>query len=437
MNQIYDDNKLGNAESNEQFDENLINKFNIINLFGKETLENVQDKISKATGLAFVTVDYKGEPITKMTSFTEFCRKIRDEKDGACACKASDAFGGIQAAVTQKNCVYFCPCGLLEIAIPIIVRGHYLGGFIGGQVRCTDAPAGTSRLESVIKHSKNYKNDKKMIELFESTLIYEYEKFVSVSELISLIINQLGEKEAFRVMQKSSLKKEVEKLNNNINQLEVENKLKKIEFNNLKAKLNPYFIINILSSISNLATIEDSPKTNEMIIMFAEYLKQSLSVEKEFLTIEEEFENINKYLKIQQIKYGKLLKYCINISQEISMQKVPANIIMSFVERAVFYGIAAKNKEGEIKVNDYYNEDDVVISIDDNGPGYTDEDISRKYRIFKGGYEGDAIQTSIANSRQKLVTLFGEKYDVIMECKKNKGTVSLIKYPRSFSERDV
>lgn len=119
------------------------------------------------------------------------------------------------------------------------------------------------------------------------------------------------------------------------------------------------------------------------------------------------------------------------------MQKVPANIIMSFVERAVFYGIAAKNKEGEIKVNDYYNEDDVVISIDDNGPGYTDEDISRKYRIFKGGYEGDAIQTSIANSRQKLVTLFGEKYDVIMECKKNKGTVSLIKYPRSFSERDV
>ncbi|WP_455793939.1 hypothetical protein [Clostridium butyricum] len=46
-----------------------------------------------------------------------------------------------------------------------------------------------------------------MIELFESTLIYEYEKFVSVSELISLIINQLGEKEAFRVMQKSSLKK--------------------------------------------------------------------------------------------------------------------------------------------------------------------------------------------------------------------------------------
>ncbi len=47
--------------------------------------------------------------------------------------------GSIQAAVTKKTHIYFCPCGLIEMAIPIVVEGNYLGGFLGGQFRCEDA----------------------------------------------------------------------------------------------------------------------------------------------------------------------------------------------------------------------------------------------------------------------------------------------------------
>jgi ligand-binding sensor protein/AraC-like DNA-binding protein len=225
MNEFYDETIVKVNDNNAQIDENLITKFNIIDLYGKETLEDIQEKISKATGLAFVTVDYKGEPITKMTSFTKFCNEIRKSDEGACGCKASDAFGGIQAAVTQKICVYFCPCGLFEIAIPIIVRGHYLGAFIGGQVRCMDAPSGLSKLENVIGNSKKYKEDKRMQELFNSTPIYKYQKFLGVAELVVLIINQLGEKEAYRLMQKNSLKNELEQLKDHTKQLKIENNL--------------------------------------------------------------------------------------------------------------------------------------------------------------------------------------------------------------------
>lgn len=105
-----------------------ISNFSIARLFGIKVLENIQDKIAKATGLAFVTVDYRGEPITEMTSFTPFCQQVRKDENAKRICMSSDAFGAIQAAVTQKTYVYFCPCGLIEIAIPIIVRGHYLGG---------------------------------------------------------------------------------------------------------------------------------------------------------------------------------------------------------------------------------------------------------------------------------------------------------------------
>lgn len=437
MHEFYGKKEIEILNNDEQIGENLINKFNIINLFGKETLEDIQEKISKATGLAFVTVDYKGEPITKMTSFTDFCHEIRKNNDEACVCKSSDAFGGIQAAVTQKNCVYFCPCGLLEIAIPIIVRGHYLGGFIGGQVRCLNAPSGLSKLENIIKHSQNYKENKYMKELFNSTPLYDYEKFINVAELISLIINQLGEKEAYRLMQKTSLKKEVEELNDSKRQLEMENSLKKIELINLRAQLNPYFLINVLNSISNLATIEDSPKTNEMIVMFAEYLKQNLGNEKSCTYLSEEFENIEKYLKIQKIKYGELLEYSINISEKMHMQKIPCNIIMPFVENAVFYGIATKNEGGKVEITSYYENNDVVIYISDNGSGFSDEVIAKKFKLYKGGYEGESIQISIANARQKLITLFSEKYDAVIKNTEGKGTTSIIRYPIKFDERNV
>lgn len=435
MNEFYD--KTIVNDNNEESDESFITKFNIIDLFGKETLEDIQEKISKATGLAFVTIDYRGEPITKMTSFTKFCNEIRQKEDGACSCKSSDAFGGIQAAITKKNCVYFCPCGLFEIAIPIIVRGHYLGAFIGGQVRCIDAPSGITKLENVIENSKKYKENKHMQELFNSIPIYTYQKFINVAELIVLILNQLGERQAHKVIQNNSLKKEVQELKNYAKELEIENNLKDTELINLKAGVNPYFLVNVLNSISNLAIIEDSPRTQEMIVMFSELLKQSICNEKRYISLSEEFENVEKYLRIQKIRYGELLQYYINFPENMYAQKIPSNIIMPFVENAVFYGISTKSEGGKVEINVRYENDDVVICISDDGAGLSDEKIAEKFKLFKGNYEGESIQISMGNVRKKLITLFGTKYDVSIDKINNKGTTINIRYPKKLEERNV
>lgn len=437
MNEFYNRLNYENDIKSTNIDENIIENFNIINLFGKEKLEDIQEKISKASGLAFVTVDYKGEPVTKMTSFTNFCSKIRKDKKAACICKSSDAFGAIQAAVTQKNSVYFCPCGLLEIAIPIIVNGHYLGGFIGGQVRCLDAPQEISKLSNVIKPFKDYKEDKYIQELFNNIPIYEYDNFINLSEMISLIINQLGEKEVYRLMQNDSLEKKVEELNNDKKKLIIENQLKNIELINLKAQLNPYFLVNVLNSISNLSVIEDSPKTNEMIIMFAKYLKQNLCNSKNYFYLSEEFENIEKYFQIQKIKYGDLLEYSIDIPEKMNMQRIPCNIIIPFVENAVYFGIATKKEGGWVKIKSYYEKEDVFICIEDNGSGFNDETIAKKFKLFKENYEGESIQISITNARQKLITLFGGNYDTSIEIVEGKGTKSIIRFPMKFNEGNV
>jgi len=81
-----------------------------------------------------------------MTRFSLFCQKMREEEKSAALCRSADVYGSSQALARQKKFIYFCPCGLMEVAIPIIVKNHYLGTLYAGQVRCDDAPKAVPRL---------------------------------------------------------------------------------------------------------------------------------------------------------------------------------------------------------------------------------------------------------------------------------------------------
>ncbi|BBF42465.1 two-component sensor histidine kinase [Lachnospiraceae bacterium KM106-2] len=434
MDYIYQTERSEEAMQNELIKDE-ISQFDIIHLFGKETLEEVQKKIAKATGLAFITVDYKGEPVTESTCFTKFCQTIRKNDKTIGCCKASDAFGGIQAAVSQKPSIYFCPCGLLEVAIPIVVKGHYLGGFIGGQIRCEDAPDTVSRLKNVMGQNLELPNELIKQGYFNDIQQLTYERFRDISDLISLIINQLSEKELSKKMQKEYLQKEIQKADRENKRLALENKLKSTEIAELMEQLNPYFLVNTLTSISNLATIEDAERTNEMLVMFAAYMKENLTNKKKFRTISEELTNVESYLKMEKIRYGEKLTYSIQIPEKMGMQKIPTHILLSFVEFAIFYGIAMKKSNGTVSIEGTYDRDDVVITIADDGPGMTDAELEQHFARYKGGFEGDSITLGVSNARQRMIALFGEKYDISIDVVPEKGRKITICYPKYFDER--
>ncbi|MDO5293664.1 MAG: PocR ligand-binding domain-containing protein [bacterium] len=434
MDYIYQRNSQDEDGSNEHKNDE-ISQFDIIHLFGKKTLEEIQERISKATGLAFITVDYKGEPITKDTSFTDFCLAIRADQKTIGCCKASDAFGGIQAAVSQKPSIYFCPCGLLEVAIPIVVKGHYLGGFIGGQIRCNDAPKEVAKLRNVLGQKFSLPKELRESKLYDQIQELSYQKFVDIANLISLIINQLSEKELSKKIQKENLQKEIEIINASNQNLLLENKLKSAEIAELTEQLNPYFLVNTLTSISNLATIEDATRTNEMLVMFADYIKENLTARKKFRPISEELKSVEWYLKMQKIRYGDRLNFSIQIPEKMGMQKIPSHILLSFVEYAIFYGIAMKTEPGTVTIEGNYKDDDIVFVVKDDGPGMSQSELEQHFSNYKGGFEGDSIMLGVSNARQRMVTLYGKKYDVSMESIAKKGRVITISYPKYFEER--
>lgn len=165
----------------------------LLSLFGKDQLNEIQDRLSRITKLGFITVDYRGEPMTDYTGFCDFCHHFRDHPELRKNCQASDAMSSVQASISGKPLIYRCPCGIMEISIPILVNGVYLGGFLGGQALCQDAPEGILQMRPVTDRAQFDETVRQAAEDRESLPVFDYAHFENIAELVNLVITLLCE----------------------------------------------------------------------------------------------------------------------------------------------------------------------------------------------------------------------------------------------------
>lgn len=98
-------------------------------------LQKFQDDFAKGVGLASVTVDPEGKPVTNPSSYTRFCENYTHSTEcGDKRCAESHRKGGEEAARTGKPVVYECHAGLIDFAAPILIDGKLIGTILGGQV---------------------------------------------------------------------------------------------------------------------------------------------------------------------------------------------------------------------------------------------------------------------------------------------------------------
>ncbi|MGN1339250.1 MAG: PocR ligand-binding domain-containing protein [Oscillospiraceae bacterium] len=103
-------------------------------LIKPEVLQQIQDALSDFTGMAAITTDADGVPITKGSNFLNFCTNIiRGTEKGLHLCHKCDRMGAERTMKSGCPEVYQCHAGLVDFAAPIIVDGQMIGSFVGGQ----------------------------------------------------------------------------------------------------------------------------------------------------------------------------------------------------------------------------------------------------------------------------------------------------------------
>ncbi|MEN6412056.1 MAG: PocR ligand-binding domain-containing protein [Veillonellales bacterium] len=112
-----------------------LNNVKLTDVIDIEFLQRFQDDFAKGMGLASVTVDVDGNPVTDPSYYTRFCENYTHSTEcGDKRCAESHKKGGEEAARIGKPVVYECHAGLIDFAAPIMLEGRLIGTILGGQV---------------------------------------------------------------------------------------------------------------------------------------------------------------------------------------------------------------------------------------------------------------------------------------------------------------
>ena len=157
--------------------------------------EKVQDQLALLTGTAIITIDFKGTPITKHSSRTEFCSIIRENPIARKRCFRCDALAGLEAVRMGKPYIYLCHCGIVDVAVPVMVGERYLGAVMFGQVRL---PQGDSegRVKRLVSEISSIQEDscsgrQDLMELYQRLPVMEYERIEQIAGFIASMVDYI------------------------------------------------------------------------------------------------------------------------------------------------------------------------------------------------------------------------------------------------------
>lgn len=164
----------------------------------------------------------------------------------------------------------------------------------------------------------------------------------------------------------------------------VKNKLKTIETEQRlnRARMDPHFFFNILSSLRSFTLKENNAiKTADYLTKYAKIMRQSLeSSYNELISLETELEFLNSYFEIQKLRYPSKFNYEIDIKENIETSEIqlPSMIIQPFVENAIEHGFSGNTEMGKILLGFSLDNKELKITISDNGSGTTNNLTSQK-----------------------------------------------------------
>jgi two-component sensor histidine kinase len=199
---------------------------------------------------------------------------------------------------------------------------------------------------------------------------------------------------------------------------ELESRLVQARLQALRMQLNPHFLFNTLNSIASLV-YEEPQAADEMIGSLSELLRLALddSTGQE-ITLREELNFLDKYLLIEQARFGERLRIEKEIEPEALDATVPILILQPLVENAVKHGIETQLAPGVVRVVAKKSGDKLLLQVADNGRG---AEAASDGKLKEG--------VGLSNTRSRLRELYGEGGSLIIRAGETGGFLAEIQIP--------
>jgi sensor histidine kinase YesM len=177
-----------------------------------------------------------------------------------------------------------------------------------------------------------------------------------------------------------------------------------------------------------MITLERNDDSQIMIDSLSQLLRYNLSDGTKPVPLMQELAITTEYIKIQQKRFNKRLRYeiCVPIELQKSIY-LPKFTLQPLVENAIVHGLEPLKDGGIIKILGRIEDGIVILEIDDNGVGVSDKFLN-KFINREEIYCSNRRHLGLQNTRRRLELFTGRKDALTIKRNIDKGTKIIIKF---------
>lgn len=189
---------------------------------------------------------------------------------------------------------------------------------------------------------------------------------------------------------------------------------RKAKTDSLRLQIRRHFFLNCLKNIYAMASVGDIAGIKDTALLLSTNLRYTLNFDADTVELAQELEMCKDYIKLQGI--GQIMKPSLTIHSDPKLNSflIPPVSILTIMENSCKYANTGEKQlditiETTIKMLD--NQEYVILSIQDNGPGYDSETLKVLNQNIQDMKHNNHV--GLANSLLRFQMLYGEETEAL------------------------
>jgi signal transduction histidine kinase len=200
--------------------------------------------------------------------------------------------------------------------------------------------------------------------------------------------------------------------------------LARAELDALRARLQPHFLFNALSSLTELVH-RDADAAEQGILRLAALLRRTLDAAEPEVLLDDELAFVSNYLEIERLRLGPRLSVAWDIEAPVRRARVPHLVLQPLVENAVRHGLAPRTSPGRVRIAARAEADQLILEVEDDGVG-----LDARSAAGSAGL-------GLASTRDRLFRLYGARQCLDLTSRPGGGTLAAARLPLRYAAQSV
>ncbi len=203
-----------------------------------------------------------------------------------------------------------------------------------------------------------------------------------------------------------------------------------MELQIMQQQINPHLLYNTLDSVLWVLQQQRYEEAGSLLSALSEFFKISLSKGRSMIPLHEELQLIENYRIIQHLARQKDIRITCEVPEELLEYPIMKLTLQPLVENSIIHGFSGYRDDGEISICASHTDDDVFITVTDNGIGMLEDEIEEVNRVLALPERPEEFQHfGMYNISRRIAQYYGEQYGLRVESELSLYTKVIMRLP--------